>query len=458
MHRPLPRSGRVPQCWLWLAVLLLAPLLSGCAALTNPVANGVPVRRLPPELLAVPKEGTRHLPLTLLRQKPPTVYRLAARDILAVWIEGVLGERNQLPPVLNYPETPSLPPAFGIPIPVRSDGTVSLPYIEPVSVRGLSIEEAQQAIREAYIKAQILKPGRERVLVSLMRRRVEQILVFREDATGAPGVGTGTGTGTSAGTRSFGVTLAPGGTPASLRRGTGFAVDLPAYENDVLHALAQTGGLPGLDAVNEVVIQRGSFQEGTDRDQLVHDLQTQPATQGEQTIRIPMRLRPGQEPTVRPEDIILHTGDIVFIEAREADYFYTGGLLPPGQFVVPRDYDLDVVQAVALVGGPMVSGGLNPINLSGTFVQNGIGFPNPSLVSVIRRTPGGGQVAIRVDLNRALRDARERILIQPKDVIVLQQTPTEAVVQYFTAVFKFNFDWLAIHGPHEMGTTTLTVP
>jgi hypothetical protein len=466
MQRSLYRCRLGPRCWLGSVIVMLAPLLSGCAALTNPVANGVPVRRLPPELLAAPKEGTRHLPLTLLRQPPPTVYRLAAHDILAVWIEGVLGERNQLPPVLNYPETPSLPPAFGIPIPVRSDGTVALPYLAPVSVKGLSAEEAQQAIREAYLKAQILKPGRERVLVSLMRRRVEQILVFREDATGAPAGGAGTGT--SAGTRSFGVTLAPGGTPASLRRGTGFAVDLPAYENDVLHALAQTGGLPGLDAVNEVVIQRGSFQDGTERAQLLHELQTPPAgsnpytgapaTRGEQTIRIPMRLRPGQEPNLRPEDIILHTGDIIFIEAREAEYFYTGGLLPPGQFVVPRDYDLDVVQAIALVGGPMVSGGLNPINLSGTFVQNGIGFPNPSLVSVIRRTPEGGQVAIRVDLNRALRDPRERILIQPKDVIILQQTPTEAVVQYFTAVFKFNFNWLAIHGPHEMGTTTLAVP
>ena len=33
------------------------------------------------------------------------------------------------------------------------------------------------------------------------------------------------------------------------RRGTGFALDLPAYENDVLNALAQTGGFPGTDAV-----------------------------------------------------------------------------------------------------------------------------------------------------------------------------------------------------------------
>ena len=106
----------------------------------------------------------------------------------------------------------------------------------------------------------------------------------------------------------------------------------------------------------------------------------------------------------------------------------------------------------------MITGGLNPINLAGTFLAPGIGAPSPSLVSVIRRTPNGGQLAIRVDLNRALRDPRERILIEPKDVIILQETPSEAVVRYFTQVFKFNFFWQAIHGPHESGTTTLTVP
>lgn len=466
MPKPPSRFRSLPECLSRAGVPLLAFLLcgalSGCAALTNPVANGLPVRRLPPELLAQPKAGTRQLPLTLLRQKPPDVYRLGPGDVLGIWIEGVLGERNQLPPV-HVPESYNLPPSFGYPIPVRSDGTVPLPLVPPVTVRGMSVEEAQAAIQAAYTKNQILKPGRERVLVALMRRRVEQILVFREDAgtTAAPPAGT------TISSRSIGVTYGAGGTTSSLKRGTGFAVDLPAYENDVLHALAQTGGLPGLDAVNEVIIQRGSFQDGVDREGLVRELEANPpdcdslkaaALRGGQVIRIPLRFRPGDVPTIRPEEIILHTGDIVFIEAREAEYFYTGGLLPAGQFVVPRDYDLDVVQAISLVGGPMVSGGLNPINISGTLLTVGIGSPSPSLVSVIRRTPGGGQAVIRVDLNRALRDPRERILIQPRDVIILQETPTEALSRYFTNVFKFSFIWQAIHGPHEMGTTTTVVP
>jgi protein involved in polysaccharide export with SLBB domain len=439
---------------------LLCGLLSGCAALTNPVANGVPVRCLSPELLAESKEGLQSLPLTLLRQKPPEPYRLGPDDLLGVWIEGVLGERGAPPPI-NFPETRALPPAVGVPIPVRSDGTVSLPLVEPVKVQGLSVEEAQVAIRKAY-KGQLADGAR--VLVTLMRRRVEQILVFREDAgavAGAPPVAAGTVP------RAASITLGAGGTPASLKRGTGFAVDLPAGENDVLHVLAQSGGLPGLDAVNEVVIQRGYFQDGPEREALVRELEAfalgchphgVAGIGSGRLVRIPLRLRLGEIPSIRPEDVILHTGDIVFIEAREAEYFYTGGLLPPGQFAIPRDYDLDVVQAISLVGGPMITGGLKPINLTGTFLTPGFGAPSPSLVSVIRRTPNGGQLAIRVDLNRALRDPRERILIQPKDVVILQETPQEAIARYVTQVFKFNFFWQAIHGPHESGTTTLAVP
>ena len=44
--------------------------------------------------------------------------------------------------------------------------------------------------------------------------------------------------------------------------------------------------------------------------------------------------------------ILLHDGDIVFIESRETEVFYTGGLLGGNQFALPRDYDIDVVRAI----------------------------------------------------------------------------------------------------------------
>src|ERR1700751_4424975 len=80
------RTGRLHQALLVFALLAAAP---GCAALENPVANGVPVRRLSPELLAESREGRERTPLSMLRQKPPDVYKLAAGDILGIWIEGI---------------------------------------------------------------------------------------------------------------------------------------------------------------------------------------------------------------------------------------------------------------------------------------------------------------------------------------------------------------------------------
>jgi protein involved in polysaccharide export with SLBB domain len=464
---PLTRPAR----GLWLPVLLLGLSLSGgCAAFTNPVAEGVPVRRLPPELLGRPREEERPLPLPLLRQNPPEVYRLAPGDVLGVYIEGVLGERTQPPPV-RYAEQSNVPPAFGYPLPVREDGTLPLPLIQPLKVQGMTIPEVQEAIRRAYtFPKEILKPGSERIVVTLVRPRTYHVLVVREDAGGAVSgqnvVGSFTTTATIVG---------------SSRRGTGFALDLPAYENDVLNALARTGGLPGVDAVDEVVIQRGAGKGGWPRVMPDLDLECPQATgevvaagplagaplpQGPggggggavQTLRIPLRLRPGDPITFSAEDVVLRDGDIVSIRARTADLFYTGGLLGTGEYGLPRDYDLRVVEAVARVRGPLVNGALNQNNFTGQVTNPGIGNPSPSLLSVVRHTAEGGQVVIRVDLNRALQDPRENILVQRGDVLILQETLGEAFVRYFDTNFRLNFLGTIIRQNDLIATTTLTLP
>jgi hypothetical protein len=51
-----------------------------------------------------------------------------------------------------------------------------------------------------------------------------------------------------------------------------------------------------------------------------------------------------------------------------------------------------------------------------------------------------------------LRDSRERLLVQPGDVLILQETPGEALARYFGEMFKFNLVWQVIHGQHESGT------
>jgi protein involved in polysaccharide export with SLBB domain len=421
--------------------------LGGCAAVTNPVAEGIPVEYMPREYLARPREEERPIPLTLLRQKPPDVYRLDTGDVLGVYIEKVLGDRTQPPPV-RFGELPGQAPAFGYPIPVREDGTLPLPLVPPMQVRGLTLAEAEQRIIRAYsVDKHFLNPENERVIITLMRPRQYQVLVVRED--------------------SGGLIVGPGGALGNTKRGTGAVVELPAYQNDVLNALTRTGGLPGLDALNEVVIERGYYRDDTNAQAYLHRMETcpekmvPPARTAEdlsgEVIRIPLRLRPDDPIRFRPEDVILQTGDIVFIQARDTELFYTGGLLAPRQFVLPRDYDLRVVDAVALAGGPLVNGITTQNNLSGAIVQTGLGSPSASQVSIVRRTRDG-QVIVRVDLNRALRDPRENILIQPGDVVILQETVGEALTRYLTTVFRYDFLGTIIRQRDLTTTTTLTGP
>ncbi len=469
--RPTPHVPRLTT----LVVAIALAGVGGCAAITSPVANGIPVRLLPPELLVESKEGMQTIPLALLRQPPPASYRLAAGDILGIWIEGVLGEKGQ-PPVVRLPEMsltgmsnlmPSAStrstPAIGFPIPVRDDGTISLPQVPPLKVAGMSVEEAEEAIRKTYtVDHPILKPGREKIIVSLQKPRDYHILVIRQDSSAmTPSGGAGT-----TGARATGFILSFGGGARGTRKGTGYTLDLPAYENDVLNALARTGGFPGSDADNAIIIERGSFKGEQGRQGVVNHLLACPpgvdplsvAAPGIQRIRIPLRFRPGHLPSIRPEDIILQTGDIVFIEAREADVFYAGGLLPSGEYPLPRDTDLDVIQAITRIGGSVLGGGVNTANINGQIINPGLSLPYPTLCSVLRQTPGGGQVTIRVDVDRALRDPRERLLLQPGDMVFLQERPDEAFGRYFSEIFNFNLRYLFVINRRAIGATTFNGP
>src|SRR5262245_28383003 len=342
-----------------LGLLFAAALLcfaSECRAITNPVADGVPVHRLPEEIFPPPREELKTMLLTRLRQPKADVYRLAAGDVLGVYVQSLLGDKN-VPPPVRIPETGSATPAIGYPVPVQENGTIVIPFADPIQVAGLTIDQARDAIRVAVtVTKQLVPPENARIHVSLMQPRKYHVIVVRQD-TGAVSVDPTTG-GLGSG-----------------KRGSGFPIDLPAGENDVLNALARTGGLPELDANNEVIIQR-SVPPGTTPDQ---------AAAGE-TTRIPLRMRPGEPPMFRPEDVILKDGDIVFIESRDTELFYTAGLLPVGEFVLPRDYDLDVIEAIAKVRGPLLNGGFNQQNqFASSLVAQGLGFPSPSLLTVLAR-------------------------------------------------------------------------
>lgn len=441
IHRPARReprrlAGRA-RAGLFLVCLLIAAA-SGCAALTNPVADAIPVRRLPPEAFGPSRRELVPIAMTLLEQPGSAVYRVAPGDVLGVWVEGVLGDRTITPPMFTAPQVEMrdqrrLPPAMGYPLRVREDGTIALPLIKPVLVAGRTLTEIEEALLQAYTTPkQLLQPGNERIAVTLMQPRQHSIIVLREEAS----------------------SFSPAGITAVMltgKRGTGQVIALPNGENDVLHALALTGGLPGLDTYDEIVIQRARFQEGEDVDAIRRQIESgaAPPSAG---VRIPLRIRPGEKLPFGPGDVVLHTGDVVYLRARDGEVFYTGGLLPTGEHVLPRDRDLDVVEAVAAIRGPIVNGAFANNNLAGNLINPGIGFDNPALLVVVRRLPNGRQLPIRVDLNQALRDPRERILVQPGDLLILQELPNYALARYLgTTLFNLNMTYIPFTGQSLVG-------
>jgi len=402
-------------------------LSAGCAAVTNPVADGIPVNRLPEEFRGKSREELKPISLTLLRQKPISIHKVDVGDVLGIFIENVLGEKNSAPPI-RFDAQGGQNPALGFPILVQEDGTISLPYVDPIKVSGLTLIEVQNKIIDEYVvRKKILKPEGARILVTLLQARRYHILVMREDG-GSPGVNAIPQFGTN------------GNIIGTSRKGSGFNLDLPIGENDILNALARSGGLPGTDAKNEVIIHKKNSKNP------------------EAVMRIPLRLKDGEPPPFKPEDVVLDNGDIVFLESRDAEVFYTAGLLGSAQFPLPRDYDLDIVQAIAQVRGPLLNGGFGQAQFNANSVSSGLGNPSPSLVTILRKTAYGKQLPIRVDLNKAMYDPRERIIVQPGDILVLQERPGEAFVRYITQQSRFNFIGTILSTPDANLTNTINVP
>ncbi|WP_417730744.1 polysaccharide biosynthesis/export family protein [Rosistilla oblonga] len=431
-------AKRVPASagLLWTLCLGIA-MCTGCSSLTQPI-NGVPARRLPPQFFAPPKNNLVPVDISLLSQEAPRNYILDSNDVLGVYIEGVLpfnapDVTPQLPPV-HFPEADStLPPSIGFPIAIAEDGTISLPLVEPIDVRGMTIDQVRELIRQAYIKAEILKDEKARPVVTLIKERTYDVIVVRQDQQSLTTNDVNRGSEFQRG---------------SFQGASGNIVKLPAYQNDVLHALMETGGLPGVTAKNEVKILRAGQADKLKRMEIIaqhyRELENQrrqnpclcpPAPPEDDTaIRIPLRIPPGVVPDIRPQDVLLKSGDIVYIESRDREVFYTGGLLPGGEHPLPRDYDLDVLGAMAIAGtglGSQVNGGGG----GGGLNARSVGGVPPGRLYILRKTPCEGQVAIEVDLAAATNDPRQRPLVQAGDILILQYKCEEEILNFGLGTF-----------------------
>lgn len=415
-----------------LLALLTTVSLTGCTALFSPI-DTIPASRVPAQFLAEPQANKVPIDASRLRQPKPEFYTLDTDDVLAVFIEGVLGDLDAAPPVNFPPPESDLAPSIGFPVPVRDDGTMSLPLVQPIPVRGLTIQQAEALITRAYRDGPTpILTDENRIIVTLFRERTHRVFVVRQDNSSA-----------QRGQQFQGVGRTSGVTDRSDLSSRGFVLQLPAYKNDLLNALSQTGGLPGVNAKPEVRILRGDRLDVARRDsQLAEFYRTSRPEQfpygilptvpdSTNSITIPMRLGPGEVPTFRPEDIVLRDGDIVYVDTRETDVYYTGGLLGGGELPLPRDYDLDVLAAVSIAGQGVAGAG----RTGGGFGGASVAQSQPTELIVLRRLPGDRQLNIRIDLNEAINDPRQRILIKAGDTLVLRFKPQEELINFATSTF-----------------------
>ncbi len=409
--------------WTALVVSALTLSLSGCA-----IRGAIPAAQLPEALRVDAREARVPIDLSLLGQPRPADHVIAPGDVLGIYIEDVFGAREQLPPVTFYPNAANprivAEPTIGQPVEVQANGTIYMPMIDPLYVTGLTIPQVHDRLRRIYVEERkVLRAGQERITVSLIRPRTTRVVVIRDDLG------------------SVAPTLTNDQSRLIAGRGSAETLELPVYENDVIHALARSGGLPGLDGVDEVWIFRmnGNPNCGSICNFLQCDHSPERVNEkvdpNAKFVRLPLRIAPHESPCITPQDVILQEGDIVYVRRRDTDYFLTGGLLEGAKIPLPRDHDVDVLEAIAIANGH-VDG---PTQTTNNFVNGPGNIIPPSRVLIVRRWGRDQQVKIEVDIERALNDPRERILVKPGDILILKYSPGEITLNAAMNIVNFSY-------------------
>lgn len=329
-------------------------------------------------------------------------YTLDDGDTLGVFVEGVVGEARSMPPV-HQPEPGSdLPPALGFPTLVLHDGTIRLPIVDPVSVRGLTISQVESLLKKTYRDGdRPIITDRSRVIVSLIRKRTVNVLVVRGDQSQAQSRFQG-GNRSAVSSRSD-------------RSGRIVNLQLPVGDNDLLNAMMQSGGLPGVNARDQLQVFRSVPATGLAAGSFPRTGRGSSTQRRSFTQNVPLRTGASQRSPFPRSNARLNDGDIVSIASKPTEVFYTGGLLGGGEFLIPRDRPLSLTDAIALAGGIPQSrgGGVLPTE-------------TPRSLTVLRRS-GGGQISQRFDLNGGFSQQASQTQVRAGDYLILDFSPAQRV-------------------------------
>ena len=361
-----------PYGHLILGLLLASAVATGCQS------QAIHASRLPAEYRTASIAGHSKINLGRLTSSGTSNALISPGDLLEVIIASGRDEEKQKPTLAR----------------VSNDGVVELPAIGIVYVAGLEPFEASQNIATASIERGIyLKPS---VTVSIQSKAVNQITVLGE--VDNPGVH-----------------------------------ELPRNACDLISALGAAGGLSEEASTTiEIIRHRPTIlasrdepngvkpaayaslgQGGPPASPQLAQYQSQPPIQS-QTIDLAML-----SPHVH-SDYHLEDRDVVVVHPNEKRLFHVAGLVKkPGQFELPNDQDVHLLDAVAMAGG-----------LDSVVADK---------VYVIRRVEGQAQpLVIEASLQEAKHNGLENLRLAAGDTVNVEQTPSTVFVDTLTKLFRIS--------------------
>jgi protein involved in polysaccharide export with SLBB domain len=345
---------------------------------------------------------------------------------------------------------------YPVPTRVMDDGTVRLPLVGVVSLAGLTLPGAEQAIFAAYSSQGFLKKPQ----VTVAWRETRKVRVYVLGAVNKPGlyelnanegdllsalVNAGGLNQDAATTVEVRRRTTAGSPPSTIRRdrnvvqsgykepasrktastlpepapialsGTGWAKDRRGAPDSPYHPVGMplAAAPPVRNLPPSVLRTDGKVEpEPTSR--------SAPTLADAQLFRLDLTSE--QDKQRLTQGFRLENGDIISIDDRKVKPIYVIGMVgKPGEFPLPVDRDLRVLEAVGLAGG----------------VDRG-SLPDKALV--IRQQPdGSGVVAIRVDLNDAKKDNGQNIRLMAGDTLSVEETPRSYARGLLRGALRFGF-------------------
>jgi len=286
---------------------------------------------------------------------------------------------------------------------VADDGTVSVPVIGPVPVAGLEAFDASQNITSLAIQRGMYR--HPLVTVEIKSKAVNRITVL--GAVKEQGIH-----------------------------------EIPRGGSDLITALAAAGGLTDdADSVVEIIRQPKFGIASTDvsnppvtsvdvgeiklaayqnigHSSVANSNTSQiPGWLAPQTVRIDL----ANENPITSADYRLLDRDIVRVAPRKKEVVYVAGLVKkPGQFEIPLDQDLHLLDAIALAGGRS-----SPVADKVLVIRHLNHRPEP--------------IVIRASLSKAKQNGLENLRLMAGDTISIEQTPRTAIVDTIGKFFRLSF-------------------